>query len=178
MIFEKNALRQEVKQLKKQLNTFDIQQKSANIFNQLEQADYFINTQTVMVYWSMDDEVHTHDFIRKWADYKIILLPVVDGTALRIKQFQGMESMKPGSLKGILEPVGDDYPFTTNIDLIIVPGVAFDKNYNRMGRGKGFYDKLLLQQNSFKLGICFDVQLFESIPSEPHDIAMDLVIWA
>ena len=54
--------------------------------------------------------------------------------------------------------------------------MAFDKSCNRLGRGKGYYDSLLKNTNAIKIGICYDFQLFESIPTEPHDIKMDIVI--
>ncbi len=177
MIHEKKELRQQVKLLKQQLTQPEILLKSEMIFNQLENLEVFKLAQNIMIYWSMDDEVHTHNFILKWTEKKTMLLPVVEGDHLRIKQFKGIETMKPGSLKGIMEPDGDDFPENETIDIIIVPGVAFDKKNNRLGRGKGFYDKLLHRNDSIKIGICFDFQLFEIVPSEPHDISMDLVIW-
>ncbi|EJW97620.1 5-formyltetrahydrofolate cyclo-ligase, partial [gut metagenome] len=61
-------------------------------------------------------------------------------------------------------------------DIIIVPGVAFDKNRNRMGRGRGFYDRLLSDVNATKIGICFGFQISEDIPVEPFDKKMDMVI--
>ena len=63
-----------------------------------------------------------------------------------------------------------------SIDWIIVPGVAFDKKLNRLGRGKGYYDKLLVQTSATKIGICYELQLFDEIPAEPHDIKMDFII--
>ena len=61
--------------------------------------------------------------------------------------------------------------------MIIVPAVAFDFNKNRLGRGKGFYDRLLSQAtNAIKIGVGYDFQIFETIPTEPHDIPMDIVI--
>ncbi|HQG08910.1 MAG TPA: 5-formyltetrahydrofolate cyclo-ligase, partial [Dysgonamonadaceae bacterium] len=63
-----------------------------------------------------------------------------------------------------------------SIDLIIVPGVAFDRKLNRLGRGKGYYDRLLSQLKSPKIGICFDFQLLESIPVEDWDIKMDMIV--
>lgn len=62
------------------------------------------------------------------------------------------------------------------IDLIIVPGVAFDRQRNRLGRGKGFYDRLLSTLNVPKIGISYDFQLKDQIPVEPFDRKMDLII--
>ena len=57
-----------------------------------------------------------------------------------------------------------------------MPGVAFDRKANRLGRGKGFYDRLLAQTHALKIGICYDLQLLDEIPAEPHDIKMDIIV--
>ena len=75
----------------------------------------------------------------------------------------------------IIEPIGTPIP-ASEIDLIIVPGVAFDKSGNRLGRGKGFYDRLLHNLSAIKIGVGYDFQLIEKINTEPHDIAMDAII--
>ncbi len=64
------------------------------------------------------------------------------------------------------------------IDLVLVPGVAFSKDRHRLGRGGGFFDRLLAGRaaNAFKLGICFSFQLFDTIPTEPHDIVMNAIV--
>jgi len=64
----------------------------------------------------------------------------------------------------------------TAIDLYIIPGVAFDKQGNRLGRGGGFYDKLLFGKNSFKIGLAFEIQIVDTVPHEAHDIPMDFVV--
>lgn len=62
------------------------------------------------------------------------------------------------------------------IDVILVPGVAFDAYGNRLGRGKGYYDKILKQTNAYKIGVCFDFQFIENVPTEVHDVKMDKVV--
>ena len=84
--------------------------------------------------------------------------------------------MEKGVAFGIDEPIGNVYDNPEKIDLIVVPGVAFDKKNNRLGRGKAYYDKLLKTANTFKVGICFDFQLIDSVPVDKYDIKMDLVI--
>mgnify|MGYP001027393104 CR=1 FL=1 len=62
------------------------------------------------------------------------------------------------------------------IDLMIIPALAFDKENNRLGRGKGFYDKLLENSNTLKVGVCFPFQFLDKIPTEEFDVKMDYVI--
>lgn len=172
----KKQLRKEIKLLK---DTFSFEQKialSEKIFNKLEQMNAFIEAKTIMAYWAMADEVQTSDFILKWAKQKTFILPKVEGDLLLLKEFKGIDSLIKGDGFGIYEPTGEDYNEIDKIDLIIVPGIAFDIQNNRMGRGKAYYDKLLNKLSGIKIGVCFDFQLLEIIPADEHDIKMDFVI--
>lgn len=104
------------------------------------------------------------------------MLPLIKGNDLQLLLYSGKESLKAGAF-GILEPTEDCVAVPENeIDLIIVPGVAFDRQRNRLGRGKGFYDRLLSTLNVPKIGISYDFQLKDQIPVEPFDRKMDLII--
>lgn len=150
---------------------------SALVWEHLEQNPSFLQAHTVLLYWSMDDEVYTHDYVCKWAQSKKILLPCVKGDQLELREFHGMDSLRPGEGFGIPEPIGEIFTDYDTIDLIIVPGVAFDREGNRLGRGRGYYDKILKETRvSTKIGICFDFQLVDKVPVEPLDVRMDAVI--
>ena len=105
-----------------------------------------------------------------------MLLPCVRGEELDIRYFEGKDKLCPGEGFAIPEPVGALFEDLAQIDLILVPGVAFDASGNRLGRGKGYYDKILRQTDAYKLGVCFAFQLLEQIPTEPHDVKMDRVV--
>ena len=92
-----------------------------------------------------------------------------------MREFKGIESMRR-STYGILEPTGDEFTDFSKIDLAIVPGMSFDLNLNRLGRGKGYYDKLLSKLDTYLIGVCFSFQLREEITIEPHDLPMNCVI--
>jgi 5-formyltetrahydrofolate cyclo-ligase len=124
----------------------------------------------------MSDEVFTHDFVLDQASNKTIILPVVKDDELELKVFSGLENMVVGKAFGIEEPVGESFKRLDEIDLIIVPGVAFDKMNNRLGRGKAYYDKLLKQTKAYKVGVCFDFQHIDHVPVDQFDVRMDLVI--
>ncbi|HBX50851.1 MAG TPA: 5-formyltetrahydrofolate cyclo-ligase [Bacteroidales bacterium] len=172
---QKNVLRNQIREIKKLYTTEYKAQKSNLIFQQIETMDVFKNADVIMLYWSLPDEVQTHDFILKWHTHKTIILPSVSGNNLLLKQFTGIENMIEGESHRIGEPSSEEYKNSEKIDLIIVPGVAFDKNNNRMGRGRGYYDRLLSPSNAFKVGVCFDFQFFEEIPAEDFDIKMNHV---
>ena len=145
--------------------------------SKVEELDRFREAKVVLLYWSMEDEVQTHAFVEKWYKSKTILLPCVDGDDLRLRQYTGADCMREGEQFGIGEPTGEEYTDLESVDAIIVPGVAFDKEGHRMGRGRGFYDRLLKSTpNAYKIGVCFDFQMVESVPVEPHDVMMDRVV--
>jgi 5-formyltetrahydrofolate cyclo-ligase len=175
---EKQRLRIEIKKLKSNCPEELKQTKSEMIFSKLETEDYFFSANTVMAYWSLPDEVQTHDFIIRWSDSKQFILPVVSGDELEMRVFDGLHSMKSGSSFGILEPTGVVFKDIQKIDLIIVPGIAFDLSGNRLGRGKAYYDKFLKSSPAIKTGVCFDFQLVPNVPVSDHDIKMDYVLFA
>lgn len=142
----------------------------------LEAHPAFRQAQTVLLYHSLKDEVQTHAFIEKWSKRKKIILPVVAGDVLELRVYTGPDDLRRGSY-GIKEPVGQVFTDYAAIDLAVIPGVAFDREGHRLGRGKGYYDKLLpLLPSALKVGLCFPFQLLEEVPAEPFDICMDLVI--
>jgi 5-formyltetrahydrofolate cyclo-ligase len=173
---KKSEIRNYIRELKKQFSLEEKKQKSEMIFKELEQLDVFSKSKIIMAYWSMDDEVYTHDFVLKWYGEKKIILPVVKRDELELKSFSGLDNLIKGESFGIEEPEGDIFNQPEKIDLIIVPGIAFDKTNNRLGRGKAYYDKLLKSTKAKKIGVCFDFQLLDAVPVDKHDIKMDLVI--
>ena len=173
---KKSDVRKLIIDKKKVFSLDEKKNKSFKIFDQIEKLDVFQKSKVIMVYWSMPDEVFTHDFVQKYVGKKKIILPVVKGDVLVLKEFTGTSNMVVGQSFGISEPGGVPFEELDKIDIIIVPGVAFDKDNNRLGRGKAYYDKLLSQTNALKIGVCFDFQIIESVPVDKHDIKMDLVI--
>lgn len=175
---EKRALRALVKSLKQNYSVEELLEKSRKITNILENKDYFRQAQVIAAYWSLPDEVATQSLIFKFYTTKIILLPVVDGDDLALRQFTGTKNMIQNQQYGMFEPAGDNFYEYEKIDLIIVPGLAFDSSGRRLGRGKAYYDRFLLKVDAFKVGLCFDFQYFQRIPVDVHDISVDDVIFA
>lgn len=176
IIDDKKALRKAIKEKKSKVSFEKKHIRSISILNELEKHPSFVNSKNILAYWSMQDEVNTHAFVEKWNKEKNVYLPVVVGNELEFKLFTGINNMKTEPIYGILEPQSDPLIDYSIIDLAIIPGVAFDYKNNRMGRGKAFYDKILAKINTIKIGICFDFQLINKIPTESTDIPMDYVI--
>ncbi len=173
---KKKEIRKQIKELKKDFSFEDKNARSKIIFERIELLPEFVHEKTIMAYWSMDDEVNTHEFILKWNRKKQIVLPSVKGDELELREFMGIHDMSIGSDFGISEPNKFFTDSFNIIDFIIVPGVAFDNMNYRLGRGKAYYDILLKGSKAFKCGICFNFQLIDSVPTNDFDIKMDLVI--
>lgn len=171
---EKKELRSQIKALKKQHTREQLLEQSEKILAKLEQHPDFINAHRVMLYSALPDEVQTQAFLEKWHLKKIIILPTVVGDDIVPVAF-GKDTVFSVGDFNIMEPQNE--PYTGDFDLIIVPGVAFDRKGNRIGRGRGYYDRFLSQHLEVKrIGICFDFQLVDEVPTEPFDILMDEVI--
>lgn len=100
---------------------------------------------------------------------------MVVGDELELRLYTGPADLSIGSY-GIAEPTGELFTDYAAIDLAVIPGVAFDAVGHRLGRGKGYYDRLLPHIGATKIGICFPFQWVEEVPAEPFDICMDEVI--
>lgn len=172
----KKELRKRVRLLKDKQNSEAYFRESAEIMSAVEQLPAFADASAIMAYWSIKGEVYTHDFIKKWSKKKRIILPSVDGDKMNLKLYCGDDNLISGNLFNIPEPDGPVYTDYESIDLMIIPGIAFDYTNNRMGRGKAYYDRFLNSLKSLKIGVCFSFQLFDEIPTDEYDIRMDLVI--
>ncbi|MDR1517866.1 MAG: 5-formyltetrahydrofolate cyclo-ligase [Dysgonamonadaceae bacterium] len=172
----KRQVRAEIAALKRKFSATELGEFSSAVVSRLEQTEEFRNAAVLFIYYGVDDEVCTRGLIEKYLGTKRILLPVVEGNDLLLRELEDIEQMEVATY-GILEPKGGavfrDYP---DIDLAVIPGVAFDRKLHRLGRGKGFYDRLLPVVKAPKIGLCFDFQLRESIPFDMDDVPMDRVI--
>ncbi len=176
---EKARLRKTMAELKKAISIENRLIKSHRIFAAIEKKTWFHKSGIILTYWAMPDEVQTRDFILKWYGVKQFLLPVVRGNVLELRIFRGEENLIKGTAFNISEPDGQEFAEFESIDAVVVPGVSFDKNLNRLGRGKAYYDNLLSKlPNAFRAGVCFDFQYMQAIPSEEHDVKMHEVIFA
>lgn len=147
---------------------------ASRVFERLESSAAFQMAEKILLYHSLPDELDTRRFLSKWKDLKKFFLPRVNGVNLELLPYDET-SLEIGSFY-IEEPTGDDIHPVEEIEVIIVPGVAFDRKGRRLGRGKGFYDRLLETAKATKIGIGYEFQLVDELPSEPHDIPMDMVI--
>lgn len=171
---EKNLIRSFIKDRK---TKYPIEWKIENsdiIFKKIEDTGMFCKSKTILLYNALPDEVQTISYIKKWAETKKIILPVVNGSVLELREYCE-SSMQQGAF-GIYEPKGTKIVKPEEIDLAVVPGVAFDRSCRRLGRGKGYYDRALEGIKAYVVGIGFSFQIVDRVPTEQHDRILDYVI--
>lgn len=171
---EKSVIRRKIKAMKSMLIETEKAGAADRVFEHLERTAAFIVAEKILMYHSLPDELSTHAFLRKWGNKKKFYLPRVNGVNLDILPYD--ESRLELGAFHIEEPTGSDTVNADEIELIVVPGVAYDRKGHRLGRGKGFYDRLLAESKATKIGIAYEFQIVDEIPTEPHDISMDIVI--
>lgn len=175
---EKEELRRLMKERRRALTDCEIVEKSAAIQKKLFSVPEFINAKTVMTYISAFREVSTDGIINRLFECKkSVAVPVSDTNSITItpSYISSTAELVRGAY-GIKEPSVIRECALSDIDIIIVPGIAFDVRKNRMGFGKGYYDRLLYGSDAIKIGLCYDFQLLDTIPYDKHDIPMDIII--
>lgn len=171
---QKSKLRALVKKRVKAISLAQKEKRATALLRAVWEYPLFKQAQNVMLFWPLPDEINTIPLVEHaHAVGKNVFLPVVVGNDLVIKPYNPA-TMQPGAF-GILEPQGESVS-PAQLDLMVVPGVAFDTANNRMGRGKGFYDRLLSQCTAHTLGVGYAEQLYLAIPTEPHDMPLNHVI--
>ncbi len=175
----KKSLRKKIRELKKNISAEQRSLKSETAMKQLEDDQVFIDAKTIFIFWSMDDEIDTRDFIIKWSGKKRFILPSINGDELYLKEFSGVQKLVSGDIYSIPEPEGKPFTDHEAVELAVIPGIAFDKENNRMGRGRGYYDRILhrMKGKAKLIGICYDFQIVDKVPTEPHDVEMDGVLY-
>ena len=169
----KEQLRREYRQLRQKQFSNEMSKK---IFEAITCDEAYKSAQTVMMYVSLGSEVSTLDLILHAALLgKKICVPKVFGNYIRPVYIDGLHDLQPGAY-GISEPISDKYCEISDIDLILVPGICFDTKGNRIGYGKGFYDRLLKDITTDSIGLCYDFCVVDSVFPEEFDIAVQTII--
>jgi len=143
--------------------------------------DEFKEAKTILFYVSYDNEVYTHEMIKESLEVKKqVVVPKTDMNKRTIlcSTLTKWDDLLAGAYN-ILEPRQEclNEVSPESIDLIIMPGIAFDCQGNRIGHGMGYYDRLLKKKmNAHRLGLAFEFQIVENIPTEPHDIKVEKIV--
>lgn len=173
----KNALRKQMREKRQALSPALHAEKSKMIRQRLEKEAAFNQAKSVLTYLSTPEEVDTHGIMKDLLAKGItVYAPRITKDKLVLCKIDSWEDLEPGAM-GILE-AREALPEAKvqTVDLILVPGIAFDEHGHRIGYGKGYYDKLLKTIRGYKVGLAFSEQMISEIPSEAHDVPLDLII--
>lgn len=169
---EKQRLRGRIKKLLSTMPDHEHSRQSAAIRLHLDSWRPWQVAQEVCLFHPMAFEP---SYLDPWPLDKKLLFPKIDGSVLQLYPVKSRSEMLDGPF-GVLEPPAIDPAVDWREGLILVPGLAFDSTGMRLGRGGGFYDRLLERFSGTKVGICFDEQLLDAVPVEPHDMAVHYLV--
>lgn len=180
IVQQKEKLRKMILHRRARLEPGEKKRLSRRIIAHLEKMPELLTAHVIHTYVALPQEVQNHQFVRAMLrrGKKIVVPRVRPGTA-ELQHFciDDFDDLRPGTF-GILEPAPDRcQPVNVGaIEAVIVPGVAFDQRGNRLGFGKGFYDRFLQDEAAFKIGLAFEVQMLPQIPVHPQDVPMDAIV--
>ncbi len=176
----KKELRKRVLNIRNSMSIENVEKNSSIIIDKIVNTDIYKQSKVVFIYMDFNKEVMTSQLIKRMlSEKKRVVIPYTDtiNTELIPSEITKQADLKLNSF-GYYEPVSIMPVDPEEIDLVIVPGVVFDKQLNRIGFGKGYYDKILikLKPSAVKIAVAHEFQVFELIPTEEHDIKMDMII--
>jgi 5-formyltetrahydrofolate cyclo-ligase len=175
----KQTIRTDMLQRRDQLTPEDVAACSAAIRRRLFDAPAYAEAACLSCYVSMGNEVDTHAIVRQAiAAGKRVAVPLCrKGRKLVHRQIATLGDLTPSQF-GLLEPTDPSLSEVdpSAFDLILVPGLAFDRSGNRIGFGAGYYDGFLSQTAAPKVALAYDFQLIDRVPVEPHDVPLNAVV--
>ena len=172
----KNQLKESLLEKRNALSQEEILEKSKKIQSNLFSLEQYKKSKTVMLFVSFGSEVHTHDMIKESLKNKTVVVPKVMHHEIEPSVIIDFDNLVAGKF-GILEPIEAMKIAYKNINLVLVPGIVFDREGHRIGYGFGYYDKFLAKvPKAIKIGLAFDFQVVDKIPREMHDVHVDMIV--
>lgn len=176
---DKKELRRQIREQKRAMTPAQIEEKSLRLGELFFETEQYRNAKTIYGYLPYNQEVRTAFMLeRAIADGKKVAVPKVYGEEMRFIYMTDLSLVSCG-YANIPEPIADGPVADDPTALVLMPGLAFDPEGNRMGYGGGFYDKFLAKEpNHPTVALCYDFQILPHLETQAHDIPVDLVLWA
>lgn len=179
---DKKLIRSSIRKLRDSMPEDERSVKSERITDSVTGTPEYKAARDVLIYVSTGSEADTTELIKRcFEDKKNVYVPKVYGKEMRFISIGSLDELTPGYY-GIMEPVSDEPVWekgsmdTYNDSLCIMPGLAFDRKFNRIGYGGGFYDKFLEKAQVYKMAVCYDCQIVERIDAQDTDIKPDMIV--
>ncbi len=162
---------------RKVMSKAEVQSKSSVIAKLFLESELYRNAKTIMLYMPLGNEVDTSQIMENaFADNKRVVLPVTDSMGKIIPYYVDAATKLKIGAYSVREPIDTQVADPKEIDLVIVPGIAFDRCGGRVGFGKGCYDGFLKDVNAVKIGVCYELQICDKIETDSFDVKMDYII--
>lgn len=176
---DKTQLRKMIREKKRAMTQEQIEASSRKLCSLLEATELYKSAKTIYGYLPYNQEVRTVPLLeRALQDGKRVAVPKVFGEEMRFIYLEDMTHVAPG-YAGIPEPVNDTPVADDPTALVLMPGLAFDREGHRIGYGGGFYDRFLAREPEHPtVALCYDFQLLDRLETEAFDVPVDLVMWA
>ncbi len=175
----KEKFRDSMKRQRSGLTPEEVRARSEHVIARLVGQEAYRRAGCLASYVSVRNEVRTHSLIESaLGGGKRVAVPVALPNRMLVhREIRGLAELKPSTL-GLMEPSGETGSVVPPgaFDVIVVPGLAFDRTGNRIGFGAGYYDRFLSLTPAIRIGLAFDFQLVDRLPADPRDISMDLVV--
>jgi len=174
----KEKLRKGIIEKRRKQTKEENRKKSKEIKDKLFNLKEYKEAKAILFYISYNGEVFTHDIIKEALKEKLVVVPISKkDRSLILSELKKWGDLEVGSYR-ILEPKKDAVKKVSidKIDLIIVPSIALDEKGNRLGHGKGYYDRLLKNINVPIVALVFEFQMIKSVPSKKQDIPVNMII--
>ncbi len=176
---DKQELRRLIREKKRAMTEEQITSRSAELARQFYASELYRKAKTIYGYMPYNQEVRTIPMMEQAIrDGKKVAVPKVYGQEMRFILMDDLSAVEKG-YAGIPEPVADDPVANDETALVLMPGLAFDREGHRIGYGGGFYDKFLASEPGHPtLALCYDFQMLPQVQTEEFDIPVDIVLWA
>lgn len=176
---DKKLIRTEMKKFRMSLSNEEYSYKNTLIYNKIINSEWYQNADTILIYVSFKNEVDTKNIIENSIKLgKAVAVPKIINGEMKFYYIDSLDELESGYF-GVQEPKDISRPFEKKSEygvIMLVPGLAFDKNNNRLGYGGGFYDRFLEKYEAFTVALCFKEQVLETIPTDKYDKRMDVII--
>ena len=176
---DKKELRSKIREQKRAMTPQQIESASQKLVELFLATEQYRQAKTIYGYLPYNQEVRTVPLLEQaLADGKKVAVPKIYGDEMRFIYLADLNQVEKG-YSGILEPIENGPLGDDPTALVLMPGIAFDKEGHRIGYGGGFYDKFLAKEpNHPTVALCYDFQIVNELPTEEFDIPVDLVLWA
>ena len=176
---DKKALRRAIREQKRAMTEAEIVSRSEKLGELFVNSEAYRTAKTVYGYLPYNQEVRTVPMLQQaLLDGKKVAVPKIYGDTMKFLYLDDLSQVEKNDM-GIPEPIADEPVAEDKTALVLMPGLAFTKQGDRMGYGGGFYDRFLAEEPDHPtLALCYEFQIVDSLPTEEFDIPVDTVLWA